>query len=57
MWAASRLIQERGKLPGGSPRRLGWGLKLESLVFWAVEYLACRLQPNVGEEVVLEATK
>ena len=56
IWAASRLIRRDGKLPGGSPQRPGLRLRLEGLIFWAVEYVLCQVGP-FGEEIVLEAEK
>lgn len=55
-WVASRLIRRKGELPGGSPRRESLQLKLEGLIFWALEYFLCRFG-WFGEEVVLRATK
>ena len=56
IWAASWLIRRDGKLPGGSPQRVGLWLRLEGLAFWAVEYMLCRVGP-FGEEIVVEAVK
>lgn len=56
IYAASRLIRREGKLPGGSPQRPNLQLKLESLVFWVIEYILCRVG-NFGEEIVVKAVK
>ena len=56
IWAANRLIQRDGKLPGGSPQRPGLRVRLEGLAFWVIEYMLCRVGP-FGEEIVLEAVK
>lgn len=56
VWWASRKIKREGKLPGGQPKNLSFGLKLEGFVFWALEYLLCKIK-DVGEEIVMIAKK
>lgn len=58
MWAASRVIQRQGRLPGGSIENPTWRLRLEGLGFQAIEQLSLGgLVLDLGEEIVLTATK
>lgn len=56
MWATSYLIRRNGTIPGGSPKKLGFGLKFGGLAFKAVEEGLCCFT-GAGEEIVLIATK
>lgn len=56
IWASSRLVHQKGGLPGGSLTRIGWWLRLEGLAFQAVEHGYSRFR-DVGEEIVMVATK
>lgn len=57
IWSVSRLIRQKGKLPGGSPVRINPWFKLESFMFGMMEYMLCAFGVEIGEELVLEATK
>ena len=57
MWTASYLIKRNGQLSGGSPQRQGIWLRLEGLIFQMIEYALCKTGRNLGEEIVLIATK
>jgi len=56
MWIASQLLRRDGRLPGGNPQGVARILKMQSFVFWSLEYTLSRMWP-VGEELVLEAGK
>jgi len=56
VWAASSLIRRDGALPGGTPEALGPSLRLQGLVFQAIEHGLCG-QKGVGEELVLVVTR
>ncbi len=56
MWAASRHLKKDGMLAGGSPKTLGFSLRLEGMAFQAIEY-GMSGQREGGEELVLIATK
>lgn len=56
MWAASRLIRRNGMLPGGSPTKINWRLRLEGLAFQVVEHWL-RFVKEMGEEIVMVASK
>jgi len=56
VWIASRLIQKKKSLSEKKLKRVGLWLKMESLVFWVVEYLLSRVR-NSGEEIVMKAVK
>ncbi len=55
-WAASKLIRKNGALPSGSPKAQSLWLRLEGLVFQAVEHGLCMVR-DAGEEVVMFAGK
>ncbi len=57
IWSASKLIRRNGFLPGGLPKKQSFLLRIEGLTFWTVEYLMCCYFKNIGEEIVLVATK
>lgn len=56
MYATSYLIRRNRTLPGGSPQKVGPGLRLAGLVFQAVDHGLCIIK-DVGEELVMIATK
>lgn len=55
IWEASRLLAQRGTLPGARPHPLPRHVRLEAAAFWAVDWLASRLGP-FGEEILLVGT-
>ena len=54
IYCASRLIRANATV---SYETIGWKLWIEGLLFHAVEELACLFLKNVGEEILLVATK
>jgi len=57
VWQASTLLEREGRLPDGSGGDLSPALWLESLAFWAFEYVLTRMGKPVGEELLLVAEK
>lgn len=55
-WSSSYLIQREGRLSGGSPKQISWGLNLMSILFQNVEYLLTSIAP-LGEEIIMIATR
>lgn len=57
MWVASKLILRNDSLPGISPKNLGWPLHLKGRAFKLLECGLLPLRQNIGEEIVLLASK
>lgn len=57
VWQASATLERRGRVPGGQPTRVSPALWLESLGFWAIEYVLTRLGRRCGEEVLVVGSK
>jgi SAM-dependent methyltransferase len=57
IWVTSSLIERQGSLPGIDLSPAGVALWLQSLVYWAVEFLLTRLGRPCGEELILVARK
>lgn len=57
IWCASRLIHRHGGIRGGFPQALGQSLRLEGLVFQLLEHMMLRVKDNIGEAIVLIASK
>jgi 2-polyprenyl-3-methyl-5-hydroxy-6-metoxy-1,4-benzoquinol methylase len=57
VWQASTLLERRGKLPGAQVSGISPTLWLESIAFWALEYLLTGVGRMVGEEVVIVGEK
>ena len=57
IWYASRLIRRDGKIPESYPDVLNARLRLEGLVFQLFQHGLLRLNSNIGEQIVLIASK
>lgn len=56
-WCNSRLIRRDGRIPGGFPQHLSWLLRLEGLIFQLFQYILLPFKGNIGEGIVLIASK
>jgi len=56
-WYASRLIHRDGAIPGGFPKFLSRRLRLEGLAFQMFQHMLLRLKRDVGEGILLIASK
>lgn len=57
IWYASRLIRRNGRTPNRFPRALDTRLRLEGLVFQLFQHVLLRRNRNIGEQIVLIASK
>ncbi len=57
IWHASRLIHRNDRIPNHFPRALDTRLRLEGLVFQLFQHVLLRLNRNIGEQIVLMASK
>ncbi len=57
VWQASSLIERRGRLPDIDLSGVSPALLLESIGFWALEYLLTRIGRRCGEEVLVVAKR
>jgi SAM-dependent methyltransferase len=57
VWQASTKIERSGRVPGGRPSGVSPALWLESLGFWAIEYVLTRFGRRCGEEVLVVGSK
>jgi hypothetical protein len=57
IWAASRIIQREGAMPGAILPKLGRSLRFERKVFQFGEYLLTGLRRDAGEEILMIATR
>jgi SAM-dependent methyltransferase len=57
LWYSSRLIQRDGKIPSSFPGVLNPRLRLEGLVFQAFQQFMLWFNRNIGEQIVLIASK
>ncbi len=57
IWYASRLIHRNGRIPNHFPRALDTRLRLEGLAFQLFQHVLLRLNRNIGEQIVLMASK
>lgn len=56
-WYASRLIHRDGSIPGGFPESLNRRLQLEGLAFQLLQYMLLLFKSNIGEGILLIASK
>jgi 2-polyprenyl-3-methyl-5-hydroxy-6-metoxy-1,4-benzoquinol methylase len=57
IWYASRLIRRDGKVPHNFRDALNLRLRFEGLVFQLFQHLMLRFNSNIGEQIVLMASK
>jgi hypothetical protein len=55
VWQASTLLERQGRLPNLDLSGVSPALLLESLGFWALEYVLTRIGRRCGEEVLVVA--
>jgi 2-polyprenyl-3-methyl-5-hydroxy-6-metoxy-1,4-benzoquinol methylase len=57
IWYASRLIRRDGKIPSCFPGKLNARLCFEGLAFQLFQHVLLRLNRNIGEQIVMMASK